>query len=307
MAVVRGAADTGSPFASAAALSARQQPRRRRLDVAFDAGHLAGKKQRRVRADLPCLGEHRRAVHVGVAMHHAEADELGLLQPGDHPKHARLIAPFDLRLEPDEAEVIARQIVLPQLHGGVRLAAGARIDQPDRLHRPEPQRVAPAMRHHLDRQAAFEEPLLVEVVDGRRFGRDQRVVEALVLVARQRTVQIIALAVVDAAGGTGYQAPGTGAPRAVASGSRTARLLSHRDARNTFDAIDRLGQHDRADRVVEIQMIAADDRARCRRTAPPTSADRSRRSPARARSTAGLAATSSRTIVIERMVGERAR
>ena len=56
------------------------------------------------------------------------------------------------------------------------------------------------MGHHFDRQTAFEELLLVEVVHRRRLGMDQRVVEARVLVARQRAVQIIALAVVDAAG-----------------------------------------------------------------------------------------------------------
>ena len=103
-------------------------------------------------------------------MHHAEADELGVLEAGNHRQHARLLAPLQLRLEADQAEVVAGEVVLPQLHDGVRRAAGARIDQADRLHRAEPQRVAAAMRHHLDRQAPLEELLLVEVVDRRRFG-----------------------------------------------------------------------------------------------------------------------------------------
>src|SRR5262245_27480273 len=132
-------------------------------------------------------------------MDHAEANELGLLEARNEPKHARLVAPLDLRLEPDEAEVIAGERVLPQLHGGVRLAAGARIDEPDRLHRPEPQRVAAAVRHDLDRQTALEEPLLVEVVDAGRLGGHERVVEPIVIVARERAVQIAAFAVVDAA------------------------------------------------------------------------------------------------------------
>ena len=62
-------------------------------------------------------------------------------RPGNQPQHARLLAPFQLRLKADEAVVIAGEVVLPQLHGGVRRAAGARIDEADRLHRPEPQRV----------------------------------------------------------------------------------------------------------------------------------------------------------------------
>ena len=134
-------------------------------------------------------------------MHHAEADELGALEAGNEPQHARLLAPFDLRLKSHEAEVIAREVVLAQLHGRVRLASRARIREADRLHRTEPQRVAAAVRHDFDRQAAFEEPLLVEVVNGRRFSCDQRVVETIVFVARQRAVQVIALSIVDAAGG----------------------------------------------------------------------------------------------------------
>ncbi len=70
-------------------------------------------------------------------MHHAEAHELGLLEARNHPQHAGLLAPLDLRLESDEAEVIGGQIVLPKLHDRVRRAVGARIDQADRLHRTE--------------------------------------------------------------------------------------------------------------------------------------------------------------------------
>ena len=58
-----------------------QQPRGRGLDVPFDARHLSGEEQRRPPAHLPRLGEHGRTVHVRVAVHHAEADELGLLEP----------------------------------------------------------------------------------------------------------------------------------------------------------------------------------------------------------------------------------
>src|SRR6266516_4584004 len=132
-------------------------------------------------------------------MHHAEADEFGLLEPGDHPEHTRLITPFDLRLESDEAEVVARRIVLTQLHCRVRLAPRAGIDETDRLHRSKSQRVAPSMSHHFDRQAPLEKPFLVEIVHRRRLGGDERVIEAFVFIARQRTVQIIALAVINAA------------------------------------------------------------------------------------------------------------
>ncbi len=80
MAVVRGGADVGWPLDERGRIEAREETRRGRLDVALDARHLTGEKQRRPAPDLPRLGQHRRTVHVGVAMHHAEADELGVLQ-----------------------------------------------------------------------------------------------------------------------------------------------------------------------------------------------------------------------------------
>ena len=116
--------------------------------------------------------------------------------------------------------MIAGEVVLPQLDDRVRLASGPRIDEPHRLHRPEAQRVDAAMRHHLDRQAAFEEFLFVEIVDRRRLRVHERVVEALVFLARHRTVQVIAFVPIVDSHTRGRPVP--------------PRLRLHRDARNTF-------------------------------------------------------------------------
>ena len=59
-----------------------------------------------------------------------EARELGLLEAGNQTQHARLLAPFELGLKAHEAEVIAGEVVLTQLHDGVRHRAGARIVRP---------------------------------------------------------------------------------------------------------------------------------------------------------------------------------
>ena len=217
-------------------------------------------------------------------MHHPEADEFGLLETGNQAQHARLFAPFDLRLEADQAEVIAGQVVLPELDDGVRRLAGARIDEADRLHRSEAQRVAAAVRHHLDRQAAFEESLLVEVVHGGRF----RVRRAHRRSARTRRAS---------SGNSGSRPrhrrrrrrarrrPSHGVSGFAGPSSAWIRLCrrTRRHApppsRRAEDlvAVDRLGQDDRADRVVEVQVILPDQRRERRPTAPRTSADRSRR------------------------------
>ena len=61
-----------------------------------------------------------RAVDVGVAVHHAEPHELRVLESRNEPEHARLLGPFELRLESHEAEMVAGEIVLAQLHRRVR-------------------------------------------------------------------------------------------------------------------------------------------------------------------------------------------
>ena len=50
-----------------------------------------------------------------------------------------LLAVLQLGLEADDVPQRAERIVLAELHDGPRPLAGARIAQPDRLHRPEAQ------------------------------------------------------------------------------------------------------------------------------------------------------------------------
>ena len=186
-------------------------------------------------------------------MHHAETDELRVFETWNQRQDPGLFAPLQLRLESDQAEVIARQIILPQLHHGVRRPACTWIDKAHRLHGSEPQRLAPSMRHHLDRQTPFKERGRVEVVHGGGFRTGQRVVEAPVLIGRHWAVQVVTLPVIDAAGRAcrvrcrwcrRVRASQTPAP------PRCPEHLRH---------VERLGQDDRADRVIEGQMLVADE------------------------------------------------
>src|SRR3546814_6998767 len=65
---------------------------------------------------------------------------------------------FDIRISDWSSDVCSSDLLVfqAQLHDGIRLAAGARVGQADRLHRPEGERAGPALCHHLDRQAALE-------------------------------------------------------------------------------------------------------------------------------------------------------
>ena len=153
------------------------------LDVAFDAGDLAGEAQARLGLQPQRGVEQLRAVEECVAVQAAEARELGVLQARDHAEDAHLLAVLQLGLEADHVPQRAERVVLAQLHDGVRpRAARVRVGEPDRLHRAEAQRVAAALGHDLDRQAAVEVgrgglPLL----EARLLAGEQRVDEGLVL------------------------------------------------------------------------------------------------------------------------------
>ena len=107
-----------------------------------------------------------------------------LLEPGDHPEHPLLLRDPEPGLEADQVPHLPGAVLPAELHHRVRLAAGARIGQAHRLHRAEAQRLAPAARHLLDRQAALEVRHLVELVAVVLVGRDQRVEERSYCLAR---------------------------------------------------------------------------------------------------------------------------
>ena len=76
-----------------------------------------------------------------------------------------------------------------------------RIDQPDRLERPEGQRHAAAPGQNFDGQTALEHQLFLEIVNLRRLRRDERVVKGVVFLLGHRAVNvIIALAAAIARG-----------------------------------------------------------------------------------------------------------
>ena len=112
------------------------------------------------------------------------------------------------------------------------------------------------MRHDFDRQTAFKEFLFVEIVNGRGFGGDDRVVKPVVLLLSSDSSDSRP-SVVDAAG----RDPGSGSrfepsESDLIRGSR--RSSPSRRAKHLLH-VDRLGENDRADCVVEIKVIAADD------------------------------------------------
>ena len=185
-------------------------------------------------------------------------------RPGNQPQHARLIAPLDLRLEPDEAEVIAGQVVLPQLHGGVRPRPVRGSVRPTGFIGPKRSVSGPRCAITSIGRQPSKKSLLVEVVDRRRFRVDERVVE------RARTRPSSAgssdsrpapSSTPHACGASGTAAPPASVaecrPKACRHGRRPWRPCPIATLPKHLRAIDRVGEHDRADRVVEIKVLRA--------------------------------------------------
>src|SRR5919202_4340343 len=108
-------------------------------------------------------------------MHDAHAGELGVLHAGDG------------------AEDASFGVVLPELHDRVGLLAGARVRKADGLHRAEPQRLGAATCDHLDRQAALEVHVLLEVLYGGELRSHERLDEGVILLLGHREVQVVCL------------------------------------------------------------------------------------------------------------------
>ncbi len=160
-------------------------------------------------------------------MEPAEPRELGVGEARDHAEDARLLAVLQLGLKTDHVEQRAELVVLAQLHDGIGLLARlARIGQAERLHRAVTQRLAAALGHDFDRQAAVEIGRRLETAERDLLAGDERVDEGVVLLARQRAIDVV-----------GAGAAGTGL---------VVARLEPGDAE-----VDRVAMHDRRDGVEE--------------------------------------------------------
>ena len=160
--------------------------------------------------------EQLRRLEERVAVHHPEAHEFGVLQAGDHPQHAFLLAPLEVGLEAHQVPEAAVFVFLAQLHhrigalGAAHIAvvhiAPARIPEADRLEGPVAHRVFAAAGELFNRQAALEEGgvLLFEILEFGLLCSQQRLAEGEELLFVHRAVDVIGVALVVAGGAEGH-------------------------------------------------------------------------------------------------------
>ena len=251
IAVVAGGGSSGEAEALGGGHAAGEEAHRRALDVALDAGDLAGEAQPRVGAQPHAAVEQPRRVQEGVAVDAAEPGEGGVLEAGDRPEHLGLRAVLHLGLEADEVVERAERVVAAELDDGVGLHVGrVRVGQADRLQRAEAQGLAAALGHHLDRQAALEvRGVALPVLELGLVGGEERVDEGLVLVAVHRAVEVggalgLGLALVVA-----RLEPGLGEVDRVSKCTIGAIASKKASARLVGQRADRLGERGRGQRA----------------------------------------------------------
>ncbi len=132
-------------------------------------------------------------------MQAAQSREFGVLESWNGAEKLDLGGVFQLGLEADHVPQRAQLVILTKLHDGIgpaplrKLGAGgARIVEPDRLHRAVAQRFDPARCHHLDRHAALEiGRVLLPFAEFGLLAIHQPLVESEVFVLGHRAVDVI--------------------------------------------------------------------------------------------------------------------
>ena len=110
-----------NPFKLSGQVEGCQESCRHIADVSLNTRDLPGKiKLRLARENAWWDLEQRWRVKKSIAMHLAHSNEVGVFQTRNQAQNLFLLFPTDIRLEADDIVKIACQIILPQLHDGVR-------------------------------------------------------------------------------------------------------------------------------------------------------------------------------------------
>ena len=198
-------------------------------------------------------------------MDRAVAEEFRIGESGNHPQDPLLLRDAQPRLKSNQVPHPPTAVFLSELHHRVGFAAGAWVAQAYWLQRTKAQRVTPPLRHHFDRHAALEVGNFIEFVAMVLIGGHQRIEEFVVLLARQRAVEIRAVGI-----------------------SAVHRFLSVARAAEDERVVDRIARDDGGNRVIKRQ--CADDQPRSDGSGELVGCERPRRDHARRSNAAHLVA-----------------
>ena len=188
-----GLGEVGRHLAQQAAgrLHAHQEAAGAGLHVPLHAGHLAGKGDAGVGFQAVVAVQQAGGIQIGVAVHDAVAQELGVPEGGNHGEHPALLRPFQMGLEAHQIVDGAVGVVLAELHHGVGVPARLGVGQALGLQGAEAEGVLAPAGHDLHRHAALEHAAVVKAVDLRLLGGGEGLPKGGVLFLIHGAVDIV--------------------------------------------------------------------------------------------------------------------
>src|SRR5262249_39476701 len=167
------------------------QPSRDCLYITLDARNLACKQNAGSPAHLQSFRQQCWRANEGVPVDLAESENLCAFQPRNEPEYPLLLPELEMVLKPDHVVTIGQQVLLPELHGCEGLPSRPRVYESGRFHGSIAQRVSASPGQFLYWKAALEIHRLLEFMQGDRFGRNERVVEAPIFFRVHGTVHVV--------------------------------------------------------------------------------------------------------------------
>ena len=183
----------------------RMEPRANGLAIALRAGelprHMDGNTPPRLyfRTEPQVGVEKRGRVDEGVAVHDPIARKLGAFESRNHAEHASLLGKREVGLKPDKVVAFAMGVLGTQLERRPRPAARARVGEPHGLQGAEPGSVDSRTGDLLDRLARLEEIFRFEFPLDHTLRPHQFPGKGFVFLLAERSVQVIARALLVAA------------------------------------------------------------------------------------------------------------
>ena len=133
-----------------------------------------------------------RRIDKGVAVHDAVAEELGVLQAGNHMEDALLFAEGQVGLEANQVIGGLLLVLGAQLNCRPGTATGARVGEPDGLHGAKADGILARARNLLGRLAGLEQVTALKILSTTRIGRGECLDKGLVLFLVERGIEIVA-------------------------------------------------------------------------------------------------------------------
>ena len=126
------------------------------------------------------------------------AQKFRIFESRNQPKNSRLLSKLQVILKSDKIVRVRAKIFAAKLNHRVRNFAAAWVSKPHRFHGAEAQRVASTTGELFDGKTTFKVVEFFPFWSFNRLGSQQRIIEAVIFLFRERTIDVVCRAFVVA-------------------------------------------------------------------------------------------------------------